>query len=87
MVNKWKEIKKNNMRIRQRRQLRKRAEMLVKLKRELCQAHKLSTQEDGKPLHWWPEVEPWITIVVKKEEEWSIPLVPPIKREEDVKLK
>ena len=46
MVNYWKEEKRRT-RKRQWREIRKRMEMLVKLKRELQQAHKLSTDKQG----------------------------------------
>ena len=67
-VNKWKGIKKNNVRIRQRRQIRKRAELLVRMKREMRQVHKLSKTESRIPgIHWWQTDYCW-NIEVKKEE-------------------
>ena len=50
----WREIKKNNVKKRQMKQIRERAELLVKLKRELRQTHKLSRMENGyKGICWW----------------------------------
>ena len=69
----WKEVKKSNIRRRQWRRIRKRAELLVQLKRELRQAYKLSKTEDGgNGIHWWPETEMWKHLEVKEEEQ-SIP--------------
>ena len=50
--------------------------MLVKMKRELCQAHKLSVGEDGKPIFWWTLVAEWGNETqrakVKKEEQSTL---------------
>ena len=63
LVNAWKETKKEEARKRKARELKKKAEMLAKFKRELnralCQAHKVNEDGRGKPLQWWPLVEEW----------------------------
>ena len=49
----WRRIKKH-ARVRHMRKIRRRAELLVQLKRELRQLHKLSKTENGFPdIHWW----------------------------------
>ena len=67
--------------------MRKKAEKLVKLKRELNrvlhQLHELNTDERGEPLCWWPLVEEWEEakrVARIKKEKWSIPLI--VKKEE-----
>ena len=83
MVNAWKEMMKERAMKRKQRELRKRAEMLVKLKRELQQAHKLSMGPEGKSLCWWPLVEEWEQVkreAKMKKEGQSIPLK--VKKEE-----
>ena len=67
--------------------MRKKAEKMVKLHRELnCaprQLHKLNVDRRGKPLHWWPIVEEWKQVLLEaqiKKEEQSIPLK--VKKEE-----
>ena len=64
---------------RQQMEIRKRVETLVKLKRELQQADKLSTSEDGKLICWWPSVKEWEELKIKQEEQ-STPLK--VKKEE-----
>ena len=50
----WRRIKKKNVRVRHMRKIRRRAELLVKLKRELRKTHKLSRTESGFPgIFWW----------------------------------
>ena len=54
IVDAWKEVKREKVRKRKQRELRKKAEKMVKLHRELnralCQAHKLSTDGRGLPM-------------------------------------
>ena len=72
-------LKKNNARIMQ-RQIRKREELLVNMKRELRQVHKLSEMEDG--ICWWPTTYWWDKEKVKNEELAS----PLLKKEEPISL-
>ena len=70
------------------RELRRRAELLVKMKRELQQAHRLCPDEEGKPLCWWPIVEEWEKAkreAIVKKERWSILLK--VKKEEPLSPK
>ena len=85
VVKYWRAVKKSKRRRclqrRKQEEIRKRAELLVQLKRELRQAHKLSKMKDGRDgIHWWAEMEFWKHLEVKKEE-WSTPN-PNIKVEE-----
>ena len=87
LVNAWKETKKEKVRKRKQRELRIRAEKLVKMKRELnrvlWQSHKLNKDGRGELLCWWPLVEEWEEVKrearIQKERQ-SIPLT--VKKEE-----
>ena len=76
----WKTMKKNNTRKRQMRLIRKKAEKLVWLKRELSQMHKLSKTENGfLGICWW-HLGYWDKVLglqIKKEE----PVTPTLKIE------
>ena len=57
----WRSIKKKNARVRHMRKIRRRAELMVQLKRELRQTHKLSRTESGFPGGIWDiGIEHWV---------------------------
>ena len=67
----WRKMKVKEARAKWMRRIRRRVELLKKLKRELRQLHKLSWTESGFPgIHWW-HLKYWdedLGLKVKKEE-------------------
>ena len=59
MVNAWKQTKKERVASRKQIEIRKRVELLVKMKKELQQAHKSSLDGSSDPKQWWPLVDEW----------------------------